>query len=289
MAAGLVFVSLPAHLITSRLHSLRPRFLTTGQFKNVILERHGQKKNVGVLKLNRPRAFNALNDALMTDLTAALQLLEQDKGIGCIVITGGERVFSVGADVPEMSQKTQQQVMGEDFPANFCAISKCRKPVIAAVNGYALGGGCEVAMMCDIIYAGDKAQFAQPEITLATIPGAGGTQRLISAVGKSRAMELVLTGDRLSALDAEQLGLVSKVFPAAQVLGAAVQTAEKIAGFSRIAAALCKEAVCASQELFLAQGLHFERRLCHESFSTNDQREGVTAFVNKREPHFTHD
>ncbi|KAL8568152.1 hypothetical protein ACOMHN_027675 [Nucella lapillus] len=263
--------------------------LRIGQFQNVTVERRGEKGNVGVVKLNRPRVLNALNDALMTELTQAIREMDADSGIGCIVLTGGDRAFSIGADVPEMSQKTLQDIMEQDFPANFASISKCQKPIIAAVNGYALGGGCEVAMMCDIIYAGDSARFAQPEIALAIIPGAGGTQRLVRTVGKSRAMELVLTGDRLTAQEAERLGLVSKVLPSAEVLGAAVRTAERIAGSSRLAAALCKEAVNASQELSLTQGLHLETRLFHATFSTNDRREGMAAFIEKREPTFTHD
>lgn len=295
MAASLVSVStrlkaVTARCIASYFHCRQPsRLQTTGQFQNLLVERCGEKQNVGVVKLNRPRLLNALNDALMTELGVALRQLDQDNNIGCIIITGSDRAFSIGADIPEMSQKTHQDVMEQDFPSKFYCVSKCRKPIIAAVNGYVLGGGCEVAMMCDIIYAGDKAQFSQPEIALGTIPGAGGTQRLIRAVSKSRAMEMILMGNRLSAQEAEKIGLVSKVMPAAEVLSAAVRTAEKIAGFSHIAVAMCKEAVNASQELPLAEGLHLEQRLAEATFSTNDQTEGMTAFIEKRKPNFTHD
>ncbi|KAL8582097.1 hypothetical protein ACOMHN_004017 [Nucella lapillus] len=193
-------------------------------------------------------ALNALCGALIADLFVALKELQDDKDIGCIVLTGSEKAFAAGADIKEMQQmKSFSETYNNNFLADWDVVTKCRKPIIAAVNGYALGGGCELAMMCDIIYAGDKAQFAQPEITLGTIPGAGGTQRLVRAIGKSKAMEMILTGDRMSALDAEKAGLASKVVPAAQLVEEAVKTAEKITGFSKLTAALCKEAVNASK------------------------------------------
>nr|KAG5694591.1 hypothetical protein BaRGS_015004 [Batillaria attramentaria] len=251
------------------LPAMQQRLLSTGQFQNLLVERRGEKKNVGLIKLNRPKAMNALCDALMTELTVALNELEQDKTVGCVILTGSERAFAAGADIKEMQQ---MQTFAETYNANFLThwdvVSKCRKPIIAVVNGYALGGGCELAMMCDIIYAGEKAQFGQPEITLGTIPGAGGTQRLIRAVGKSKAMEMVLTGDRMSAQEAEKAGLVSKVFPVDQVVDEAVKTAEKIAGFSKIIVAMCKEAVNRSQEVSLAEGLLFEKRFFHGTFGT---------------------
>ncbi|KAK7103872.1 hypothetical protein V1264_018680 [Littorina saxatilis] len=272
---------------TGMVSQLHQRLLSTGQFQNLIVEKRGEKKNVALIKLNRPKALNALCDALMLEMTVALDDAEKDKDIGCIVITGSDKAFAVGADVPEMSQKTFESVIEQDFPANFHSVSKCRKPTIAAVNGHALGGGCELAMMCDIIYAGEKASFAQPEITLGTIPGAGGTQRLIRAVGKSKAMEIVLTGDRMSALEAEKAGLVSKVVPVDQLVDEAIKTAEKIAGHSKIISSMCKEAVNASQEMSLAEGLHVEKRFFHTTFATNDRMEGMTAFVEKRKPNFT--
>ncbi|KAL8604864.1 hypothetical protein ACOMHN_028492 [Nucella lapillus] len=278
----------PRKASVSMLPALHQRLLSTGQFQNLIVEKRGEKKNVAVIQLNRPKALNALCGALIADLFVALKELQDDKDIGCIVLTGSEKAFAAGADIKEMQQmKSFSETYNSNFLADWDVVSKCRKPIIAAVNGYALGGGCELAMMCDIIYAGDKAQFAQPEITLGTIPGAGGTQRLVRAIGKSKAMEMILTGDRMSALDAEKAGLASKVVPAAQLVEEAVKTAEKIAGFSKLTAALCKEAVNASQELSLSEGIHFERRFFHATFSTNDRMEGMTAFVEKRKPNFT--
>ncbi|PVD26698.1 hypothetical protein C0Q70_14376 [Pomacea canaliculata] len=269
------------------LPAIHQKLISTGPFQNLLVERRGENNNVGFIKLNRPKALNALCDGLMSELTVALGEFEQDKTIGCIVITGSERAFAAGADIKEMQQ---MQTFAETYNSNFLAgwdiVSRCRKPIIAAVNGYALGGGCELAMMCDIIYAGEKAQFGQPEITLGTIPGAGGTQRLIRCVGKSKAMEMVLTGDRISAQEAERAGLVSKVFPVETLVDEAVKTAEKIAGFSKIIVAMCKEAVKSSEELSLSEGLHLEKRLFHTTFGTKDRMEGMTAFVEKRKPKF---
>ncbi|KAK7103871.1 enoyl-CoA hydratase, mitochondrial-like [Littorina saxatilis] len=273
---------------TGMVSQLHQRLLSTGQFQNLIVEKRGEKKNVALIKLNRPKALNALCDALMLEMTVALDDAEKDKDIGCIVITGSDKAFAAGADIKEMQQmKTFAETYNANFLTDWDVVSKCRKPIIAAVNGYALGGGCELAMMCDIIYAGEKASFAQPEITLGTIPGAGGTQRLIRAVGKSKAMEIVLTGDRMSALEAEKAGLVSKVVPVDQLVDEAIKTAEKIAGHSKIISSMCKEAVNASQEMSLAEGLHVEKRFFHTTFATNDRMEGMTAFVEKRKPNFT--
>uniref|UniRef100_A0A2C9K285 Probable enoyl-CoA hydratase, mitochondrial n=1 Tax=Biomphalaria glabrata TaxID=6526 RepID=A0A2C9K285_BIOGL len=268
----------------SSLQSLA-RLYSTAQYENIKVEKKGDKQNVLLIQLNRPKALNALCNSLMSELTKALQEAEADKDIGAVVLTGSERAFAVGADIAEMSQMTFETVVATDFP-KLLRVDFCRKPIIAVVNGYALGGGCELAMMCDIIYAGEKAQFGQPEITLGTIPGAGGTQRLTRAVGKSKAMEMVLTGNRISAQEAEKAGLVSKVFPPDQVVGEALKTAEKIASFSKTIVAMCKEAVNTGYELTLAEAIHFEKRLFHATFATNDRKEGMTAFVEKRSPNF---
>ncbi|XP_013094999.2 enoyl-CoA hydratase, mitochondrial-like isoform X2 [Biomphalaria glabrata] len=268
----------------SSLQSLA-RLYSTAQYENIKVEKKGDKQNVLLIQLNRPKALNALCNSLMSELTKALQEAEADKDIGAVVLTGSERAFAVGADIAEMSKMTFETVVATDFP-KLLRVDFCRKPIIAVVNGYALGGGCELAMMCDIIYAGEKAQFGQPEITLGTIPGAGGTQRLTRAVGKSKAMEMVLTGNRISAQEAEKAGLVSKVFPPDQVVGEALKTAEKIASFSKTIVAMCKEAVNTGYELTLAEAIHFEKRLFHATFATNDRKEGMTAFVEKRSPNF---
>ncbi|KAK7004687.1 enoyl-CoA hydratase mitochondrial-like isoform X1 [Biomphalaria glabrata] len=360
----------------SSLQSLA-RLYSTAQYENIKVEKKGDKQNVLLIQLNRPKALNALCNSLMSELTKALQEAEADKDIGAVVLTGSERAFAagadikemqtmntfsdvynsdflkgweavarcrkpviaavngyspalsvgddikemctmsmlqvftlnfppfdiplmrstkfliaavngyavLGADIAEMSQMTFETVIATDFP-KLLRVDFCRKPIIAVVNGYALGGGCELAMMCDIIYAGEKAQFGQPEITLGTIPGAGGTQRLTRAVGKSKAMEMVLTGNRISAQEAEKAGLVSKVFPPDQVVGEALKTAEKIASFSKTIVAMCKEAVNTGYELTLAEAIHFEKRLFHATFATNDRKEGMTAFVEKRSPNF---
>ncbi|XP_059139627.1 enoyl-CoA hydratase, mitochondrial-like isoform X2 [Physella acuta] len=260
------------------------RFYTSGQYENLKVEKRGEKQNVVLIQLHRPKALNALCDALIAELSTVLDEAEADKNVGAIVLTGSEKAFAVGADIAEMRQKTFNEVFTSDFPV--FGIEKCRKPLIAAVNGHALGGGCELAMMCDIIYAGEKAQFGQPEITLGTIPGAGGTQRLVRAIGKSKAMELVLTGYRISAQEAEKAGLVSKVFPPDQLVNEAVKTAEKIASFSKVITAMCKEAVNTGYDLTLTEGIHFEKRLFHATFATHDRKEGMSAFVEKRQPDF---
>lgn len=255
-------------------------------YQYILVERKGKNENVGFIQLNRPKALNALCDGLMTEINQALDSFEGDPQIGAIVITGSEKAFAAGADIKEMQNRTFQECYGGNFLSHWNRVSTVKKPVIAAVNGYALGGGCELAMMCDIIYAGEKAQFGQPEILLGTIPGAGGTQRLTRAVGKSLAMELVLTGDRISAEEAKQAGLVSKVFPADKVVEEAINCGEKIARNSKLIVAMAKEAVNGAFELSLSEGNRLEKRLFHSTFATGDRKEGMTAFVEKRKADF---
>jgi enoyl-CoA hydratase/carnithine racemase len=262
------------------------RHMTSPAFNYIIAEKRGR---VGVIQLNRPKALNALCNDLVAELNQQLADFDADPNIGAMVITGSEKAFAAGADIKEMSQKTYMEAYKTDMLGDWNNVTKVRKPVIAAVNGYALGGGCELAMMCDMIYAGEKAKFGQPEITIGTIPGCGGTQRLIRAIGKSKAMELILTGNQLSAHEAEQAGLVSRVVPAGELVEEAVKTAEKIASFSSPAVIMCKEAVNASYEQTLAQGVEFERRLFHSSFATADQKEGMQAFADKRKPVWKHE
>jgi enoyl-CoA hydratase len=265
------------------------RAISNTSYDNIKVEATGQKSNVGLITLNRPKALNALCDGLMRDLSNALDDLEGDSNIGAIVLTGSEKAFAAGADIKEMVDLKFQHVFGGNFLSHWDRLARSRKPVIAAVNGYALGGGCEVAMMCDIIYAGDKAKFGQPEIAIGTIPGAGGTQRLPGLVGKSRAMEMVLTGTPITAQEAEHWGLVSRVFPADQVLAEAIKTAEKISSHSKFIVAICKESVNNAYETTLAQGLKTEKRLFHSTFATNDRKEGMKAFAEKRPPQFKDD
>ncbi|XP_051507961.1 enoyl-CoA hydratase, mitochondrial-like isoform X2 [Myxocyprinus asiaticus] len=259
---------------------------TGGQYQYIVIDKKGEKKNVGFIQLNRPKALNALCDGLMCEVGKALDTFESDSEVGAIVITGSEKAFAAGADIKEMQNRTFQECYGGNFLAHWDRVSRIKKPVIAAVNGFALGGGCEFAMMCDIIYAGEKAQFGQPEILLGTIPGAGGTQRLTRAVGKSLAMEMVLTGDRISALEAKQSGLVSKVYPVDQLVSEAIKCGEKIASNSKLISAMAKEAVNAAFELTLAEGSRLEKRLFHATFATEDRKEGMTAFVEKRKAAF---
>jgi len=264
------------------------RFYSTTDYSNILVEKRGDKQNVCLIKLNRPKALNALCDALMVDLRDALDKAEADKDIGAIVITGSDRAFAAGADIKEMQKYNSfAEVYNSDFISDWHRVSNCKKPVLAAVNGFALGGGCELAMMCDIIYAGEKAMFGQPEILLGTIPGAGGTQRLARAIGKSKAMEMCLVGDlRLNAADAEKAGLVSRVLPVDQLVDETVKTAEKIAGHSKTIVALCKEAVNAGYNNSLTEGLSLEKKYFHATFSTHDRKEGMTAFVEKRKADF---
>lgn len=259
---------------------------SAGEFKNIVVDRVGQKNSVGVIKLNRPKALNALCDELMTEMNVALDDFEADNDIGCVILTGSEKAFAAGADIKEMQSRDFAEVYGGNFLSHWDRLTRTKLPTIAVVTGYALGGGCEVAMMCDIIYAGDNASFGQPEILLGTIPGAGGTQRLPKAIGKSKAMEMVLTGDRLSAQDAQTAGLVSKVYPKEEVMDKAIELAEKISRNSRLINTMAKEAVNKSFEHSLSEGLHLEKRLFHASFATHDRKEGMDAFVEKRKANF---
>ncbi|XP_076545776.1 putative enoyl-CoA hydratase, mitochondrial [Osmia lignaria lignaria] len=258
-------------------------------YEYIKVETVGEKKNVGLVTLNRPKALNALCDKLMTEVTDAVSKFDNNDGIGAIVLTGSEKAFAAGADIKEMQNQTYSQTIRGNFLTSWDGVSKAIKPVIAAVNGYALGGGCELAMMCDIIYAGDKAKFGQPEIAIGTIPGAGGTQRLTRAIGKSKAMEMVLTGNQITAEEAEKNGLVSKVLPAGQLVAEAIKLAEKIASHSQITVAMAKECVNTAYETTLKEGLHFEKRMFHGTFATTDRKEGMTAFVEKRPPKFTNE
>ena len=243
---------------------------------------------VTLIRLNRPAALNALNAQLMDDMTAALNAAEADAGVRCIVITGSDRAFAAGADIKEMAAKGYADVYGEDFiTRNWERASRMRKPIIAAVAGYALGGGCELAMMCDFIIAADNAKFGQPEITLGVSPGAGGTQRLTRFIGKSKAMDMILTARMMDAAEAERCGLVSRVVALADLIPTALEAARKIASLSPNAVMLTKEMVNAAYETPLAQGVMLERRLFHSLFAFEDQKEGMAAFIEKRKPNFT--
>src|SRR5215472_526214 len=254
------------------------------QYQSILVERRGA---VGIVTLNRPAALNALSAALVQELGAALDELEADAAIGAIVLTGSERAFAAGADVKEMASKTYPEIYTEDFITHgWERVAQCRKPVIAAVVGFALGGGCEIAMMCDIVIAADTARFGQPEITLGTMPGAGGTQRLPRFVGKAKAMDLCLTGRMMDAAEAERAGLVSRIVPADKLLEEAIAVATRIAGMSQPIAMMVKESVNRAFETSLAEGVRFERRLFHATFGTEDQKEGMAAFVEKRKPAF---
>jgi len=247
----------------------------------------GEKKNVGLIRLNRPKALNALCNGLVSDMANAVKLMDKNSTIGAIVITGSEKAFAAGADIKEMKDQTFASNVTTGLLEEWDEITKCKKPIIAAVNGYALGGGCELAMMCDIIYAGDKARFGQPEVSIGTIPGAGGTQRIARSCGKSKAMEICLSGNQISAEDAEKMGLVSKIFPADKLVDEAIKLGEKISSHSPLIIALCKESVNKAFETTLSEGLNFEKRIFHATFSTNDQKEGMSAFVEKRAPKWT--
>jgi len=245
-------------------------------------------EGVTLIRLNRPEALNAFNNQLMDDLTAALTVAEADAAVGCIVITGSDKAFAAGADIKEMASKSYAEVYGEDFiTRNWEAVTRCRKPVIAAVAGFALGGGCELAMMCDFIIAAENAKFGQPEINLGVSPGAGGTQRLARFIGKAKAMDMILTGRMMDATEAERCALVSRVVPLAELIETAMTAAKKIAGLSPNAVKLTKEMVNAAYETPLSQGVMLERRLFHSLFAFDDQKEGMAAFVEKRKPVFT--
>ena len=253
-------------------------------FENIIVERKGA---VGVITLNRPKALNALSAKLTEELQSALIELDADIEIGCMIITGSEKAFAAGADIKEMQSKTYMDAYLDDFiTVAWEHISKIRKPIIAAVSGYALGGGCEIAMMCDFIICAENAKFGQPEINLGVIAGIGGTQRLTRFVGKSKAMDMNLTGRFMDADEAERSGLVSRVVPVKRLMEVALEVAAKIAEKSQLSTVAAKDAVNRSYETTLAEGLLFERRVFHSMFATDDQKEGMSAFVEKREPHF---
>jgi enoyl-CoA hydratase len=252
-------------------------------YETILVETKGK---VGLIRLNRPQALNALNAQVNKDLTAAIDAFEADDNIGCVIITGSEKAFAAGADIKEMSGKSHMDVFKEDFAANWDRVARMRKPVIAAVSGFALGGGCELAMQCDIIIAADTAKFGQPEIKLGVIPGIGGTQRLTRAVGKAKAMDLNLTGRMMDAAEAERCGLVARVVPAAGLMDEAMKAAETIASMSLIAVMTAKEAVNRAFETTLAEGIRFERRTFQALFATHDQKEGMAAFVEKRPAKF---
>ena len=254
-------------------------------YENIIVETHDR---VGLIRLNRPKALNALCAALVSELNQALDAFEADDAVGCIVLTGSERAFAAGADIRELQGYSYMEAYTKGLIESWQRITQMRKPVIAAVAGYALGGGCEFAMMCDFIIAADNAKFGQPEILIGTIPGSGGTQRLTRLVGKSKAMELVLTGRQIDAAEAERSGLVARVVPLADLMPEALKTAEKIAALSRPVVALAKECVNRALETTLAEGVLFERRVFHSTFATEDQKEGMAAFAEKRPPTFKH-
>jgi enoyl-CoA hydratase len=254
-------------------------------YETIKIETHGR---VALLRLDRPRALNALNARLIGEVADALTHFEADPGIGCVVLTGSAEAFAAGADIKELRDKTVAEAYLDDFLSRWDGVARARKPVIAAVAGYALGGGCELAMMCDFILAADTAKFGQPEIKLGVIPGSGGTQRLVRSIGKSKAMELVLTGRLMGAEEAERCGLVARVLPAERLLEEALKTAQTIAGLSLPAVLMAKEAVERAYETPLSEGVRFERRLFYSLFATHDQKEGMTAFIEKRPPHFEH-
>ena len=254
------------------------------QYENILVEQQGK---VGLIRLNRPKALNALNDQLMDELGHALLAFDADEGVGCIVLTGSEKAFAAGADIAAMANYTYMDVYkGGYISRNWEQIRSVRKPVIAAVAGYALGGGCELAMMCDFIIAAESAKFGQPEIKLGTIPGAGGTQRLPRAISKSKAMDMCLTGRMMDAVEAERAGLVSRIVPDAKLIEEALAAATVIAGMSLPSVMMAKDAVNRAYETTLAEGVQYERRMFHSTFGTEDQKEGMKAFMEKRPPQF---
>jgi enoyl-CoA hydratase len=254
-------------------------------YETILVEKRG---HVGLVTLNRPAALNALNAQLIAELLRALESFDEDEEIAASIITGSERAFAAGADIKEMADRSFSDAYSSDFIAPWQRVATFKKPVIAAVAGYALGGGCELAMMCDIVIAADNAKFGQPEINLGTIPGAGGTQRLTHAVGKSKAMEMILTGRNMDAAEAERANLVTRVVPVGDLIDEAIKIAEAIAEKSRPIVQMAKEAVNSAFECSLAEGLKFERRTFYATFATDDQTEGMTAFAEKRSPKFEH-
>ncbi len=255
-------------------------------YKYIIVE---TKDNVGLISLNRPKVLNALSSGVMDELGDAVEAFEMDAHIGAIVITGNEKAFAAGADIGEMKDNTfADAFMGNFISKNWERVTQCRKPVIAAVAGFALGGGCELAMMCDIIFAGDNAKFGQPEINLGIIPGAGGSQRLTRAVGKSKAMDMCLTGRMMDADEAERAGLVARIFPAAELVDNTLKVAQEIASKSQLAASMVTEVVDRAYESTLSEGVLYERRAFHALFATEDQQEGMAAFLEKRKANWQH-
>jgi enoyl-CoA hydratase len=254
--------------------------------ETIIVERRGR---VGIVRLNRPQALNALNATLRNELLGAVEAFDADADVGCILITGSDKAFAAGADIKEMADKSYIDIFRADYAADYERLPRVRKPVIAAVAGFALGGGCELAMMCDFIIAADNAKFGQPEIKLGIIPGIGGTQRLAHAVGKAKAMDLILTGRMMDAAEAERSGLVARVVPAARLMEEALKVAETIAAMSQPSLLAAKEAVNRSFETSLAEGVRFERRVFHALFATKDRKEGMAAFIEKRPPRFTNE
>ncbi|MEN8991643.1 enoyl-CoA hydratase [Avibacterium paragallinarum] len=253
------------------------------QFETILLEKNN---GVGLITLNRPQALNALNSTLIKDLNLALDDLDRDPTIGCMVITGSEKAFAAGADIKEMAELSFPNIYLDDFFHLADRIAQRRKPLIAAVSGYALGGGCELALMCDFIYCADNAKFGLPEVTLGVIPGIGGTQRLTLAIGKAKAMEMCLTARQMGAVEAEQSGLVAQVFPKEELVEKTLKAAEKIAEKSVVATMMIKESINRAFEVSLQEGLRFERRTFHSIFATQDQKEGMQAFVEKRQANF---
>lgn len=252
-------------------------------YETILLEVHDR---VGLITLNRPQALNALNAQLVSEVNHALDGLEADANIGCIVITGSKKAFAAGADIKEMAELTYPQIYMDDLFSDSDRVANRRKPIIAAVNGFALGGGCELALMCDFILAGDSARFGQPEINLGVLPGMGGTQRLTRAVGKAKAMEMCLSGRMIDAVEAERCGIVARIVPSDELLDEALKVAAVIAGKSLPIAMMVKESVNRAFEVNLTEGVRFERRVFHAAFATQDQKEGMAAFVAKRAPEF---
>jgi enoyl-CoA hydratase len=255
------------------------------EYTNILVEQRGR---VGLVTLNRPQALNALNKATMEELVQAVRVMDADPAVGAVVITGSSKAFAAGADIKEMAGQGYMEMYAADWFRGWEDFTRLRIPTIAAVSGFALGGGCELAMMCDLIIAGDNAKFGQPEINLGVLPGMGGSQRLTRAVGKAKAMDLILTGRFIGAEEADRCGLVSRLVPAEDVVDEAVKAAEVIASKSKPVAMVAKEAVNAAFETGLAQGVVFERRLFHSLFATEDQKEGMAAFMEKRQPGFQH-
>jgi enoyl-CoA hydratase len=254
------------------------------EYENILVETQGQ---VWIIRLNRPKALNALSDGLMNDLGHALQAFDADDAVSVLILTGNERAFAAGADIKEFATKDfADAYIGDLITRNWERVTLCRKPVIAAVAGYALGGGCELALMCDIVIAAETAKFGQPEITIGTIPGAGGTQRLARFIGKAKTMDMCLTGRMMDAVEAERSGIVSRIVPADKLMDEALAVANHIAEMSRPIAMMAKEAVNRAFETPLSEGVKFERRLFHSTFATEDRKEGMTAFIEKRKPKY---